>query len=332
MKRTSIIYIFLSASFILALGCAVYFYNQAQKYDEKLVTATSNGSSPTYHFALIGEEMDHVYWRSVGEGAKEKEAEYNVFIEYEGPKRSNPEEQLKLLDMAIKSKVDGIIVQALNDKFTPLINQAVDQGIPVMTVDTDAPESKRSAYIGTDNYEAGRLAGNTLVKETEGKATVGIITGRFANAHHQLRIEGFKEILEKTEGIEIVAMEESNIDRVGAEEQAYKMLREHPNITAFYGTSTLDGVGITAAAKKLNRLDDLYVITFDRSDENVQLLQSGAINALVEQQPYQMGNRSVEIMMDIIKGKPVEEMHHTDAAIIRKSDLLYENAQEGETS
>ncbi|KRG12272.1 sugar-binding protein [Lederbergia galactosidilytica] len=332
MKRTAIIYTLLLASFVFVFAFAIYFYNQVQSYDAKIKKNADTSSPSAYHFALIGEEMDHVYWRLVGEGAKEKEGEYDVFVEYEGPKRSNPEEQLKLLDMAVKSKVDGIIVQALNDKFTPLINQAVDQGIPVMTVDTDAPESRRVAYIGTDNYEAGRLAGETLVKDTKGKATVGIITGRFANAHHQLRIEGFKDVLKQTDGIEIVAVEESNIDRIGAEEQAYKMLREHPDITAFYGTSTLDGGGITAAAEKLNRLDDLYVITFDLSDENAQLLQNGAIDALVEQQPYQMGSRSVEIMMDIIKGKPVEEIHHTDATIIRKPDLLYQKSQAGETS
>lgn len=326
MKRISIMYATLVLALGIVLAFALYYFLQVQKYEAKLAEKESDRVSATAeHFVLIGEEYDHVYWRLVGKGAKDMEEKENVFVEYEGPKRSNPEEQLKLLDMAVKSKVDGIMVQALNDQFTPLINEAVAQGIPVMTVDTDAPNSRRSAYIGTDNYEAGKLAGETLINDTNGKAKVGIITGRFANAHHQLRIEGFKDALKQAKDSEVAAIEESNIDRIGAEEQAYKILQTHPDITAFYGTSTLDGIGIVAAAKKLNRLHDLYVITFDTSEENMQLLHNGSIDALVEQQPYQMGNRSVQIMLDILAGKAVEKIHHTKVNIVRQSDHLQRN-------
>lgn len=328
MRRTSIIYSVLAILFLIAVSFSVYFYNQAQHYDSSIVKASSSDSEvPAYHFALIGEEMDHDYWRLVGEGAKQTERKYDVYIEYGGPQRSNPEEQLKLLDMAIKSKVDGIIVQALNDNFTDMMDKAVEQGIPVMTIDTDAPKSRRSAYIGTDNYAAGQLAGEALIEDTGGEATVGIITGSFENAHHRLRVEGFKDAIQQVAGIEIVAIEESNIARIGAEEKADKMLREEEDITAIYGTSALDGIGITGAADSLNRLEDLYVITFDTLEENITLLEGGAIDALVEQEPFLMGYQSVEIMLDIVEGKPVSETRHTDISIIRQSDLPYWNNQ-----
>ncbi|SDZ42943.1 ribose transport system substrate-binding protein [Evansella caseinilytica] len=157
MRSSQILNITLITCFVIAVSFSIYFYIQAKVYQSKITDATIKEEVPSYHFALIGEEMDHDYWRLVGEGAKDMEEKYNVFVEYEGPRRSNPKEQLKLLDMAIKSKVDGIIVQALNDEFLQVINQAVDQGIPVITIDTDAPESKRSTYIGTDNYEAGNF-------------------------------------------------------------------------------------------------------------------------------------------------------------------------------
>ncbi|WP_077622624.1 sugar-binding protein [Sediminibacillus massiliensis] len=331
MTRNALIYTVLFIAFLSMITFSFYYYYQLKQDDRRITEAADPGSAPpSYHFALIGEELDHDYWRLVGEGAKQAEAEFDVFVEYEGPQRSNPEEQLKILDKAIKSKVDGIIVQALNDEFTTLIDQAVRQGIPVMTIDTDSPESSRSAYIGTDNYAAGQLAGEALIEDTDGKAVVGIVTGRFNNAHHALRVEGFRDVIEQEEGIEIVAIEESSIDRIGAEEKAYNMMTEHEEITALYGTSALDGIGISEAAESLNRQDDLYVITFDTLEENLELLRQGRIDALVEQQPWIMGHRSIEIMLDILKDKQIEEIHHTDSSIVRKRDLPYRHDLGGE--
>ena len=332
MRRT-ILYMLLIFAFMTAFGFSLYFYQQSQIDDEKIMAAmTSEDDLPNYHFALIGEEMNHEYWRLVGQGAKTAEVNHDVYVEYGGPERSNPDEQLKLLDMAIKSKVDGIIVQALNEQFTPLINQAVKKGIPVITIDTDSSESMRDVYIGTDNYLAGQLAGKALAEDTKGEATVGIISGSFDNALHELRVKGFTDIVEQFEGINIVAIEESDISRVDAEEKAYRMLNEHTNITAFYGTSSYNGVGIVAAAKSLKKENEMYVITFDAIDENIQLLENGDINAIVEQQPFEMGYRGVEKMLTIIENKPFQDLYHTDLSIIRKSDLPNRNRQEGGAS
>ncbi|MGP4040088.1 sugar-binding protein [Gracilibacillus sp. D59] len=321
MRSSKLLHIILISCFAIAVSFSIYFYMQSKGYQSKITDATSKEEVPTYHFALIGEEMDHDYWRLVGEGAKDMEKKYDVFVEYEGPRRSNPEEQLKLLDIAMKSKVDGIIVQALNDKFLPVINQAVEQGIPVITIDTDAPDSKRSAYIGTDNYEAGKLAGKTLVEDTGGKATVGIITGSYDNAHHQLRVEGFRDVVEKEPGIDIVAIEESNITRVIAEEKTHNMLSDHPEITALYGTSALDGIGMVAAAESLGVEESLYMIAFDTLPSNIALLEKGKIDVLIGQKPYEMGFRSVELMLDLMNNREIKDVYHTNASVVRKEDI-----------
>ncbi|SFL92987.1 monosaccharide ABC transporter substrate-binding protein, CUT2 family (TC 3.A.1.2.-) [Gracilibacillus orientalis] len=321
MRSSKLMNIILIFCFIIAVSFSIYFYIQSKGFQSKIMDATSKETVPTYHFVLIGEEMDHDYWRLVGEGAKDMEEKYDVFVEYEGPRRSNPEEQLKLLDIAMKSKVDGIIVQALNDEFLPVINQAVEQDIPVITIDTDAPDSKRSAYIGTDNYEAGKLAGKALVEDTAGKATIGVITGSFDNAHHQLRVEGFRDIVEQEPGIEIVSIEESNITRVIAEEKAHNMLSDYPDITALYGTSALDGIGMVAAAESLGLEESLYMIGFDTLPANMALLEQEKMDVLIGQKPYEMGYRSVELMLDLVNNKKVQDVYHTNASVVRKEDI-----------
>ncbi|MDQ0253277.1 ribose transport system substrate-binding protein [Evansella vedderi] len=323
MNRNFILYLTLMVSFIGALGFSFYFYMKANYYDYQISEATSTYSSlPNYHFVLISEEVDHEYWRLVEEGAKEAEAVYDVYVEYKGPRNSNPEEQVRLLDMAIAAKVDGIIVQALNDEmFTPLINKAVENGIPVITIDTDVPNSSRMTYIGTDNYQSGQIAGQALIEDTNGEAVVGIIANSFSSIHQQLRIQGFKDAVENIEGIQIVAIEESNNSRVRAAEKADKILGEHEEITAFFGTSALDGLGISTSMKALQRQDDIYILAFDSLKETLDLLEQGKVDAVVAQEPFQMGYQSVERMLAIITGQQVQNVYHTNTSIIRKSDL-----------
>ncbi|WP_138420552.1 sugar-binding protein [Aquibacillus sediminis] len=322
MRRASVVYVILLSVFIVAVSFSVYFYKQVQFFDSQVEDAVlPDESQSKYHVTLVGQEMNHDYWRLVGQGAEKAESEHNVFVEYVGPKRSNLEEQLKLVDMAIQSNVDGIIVQGLNEQFTDMINQAEKRGIPVITIDTDSKQSSRHAYIGTDNYLAGKLAGEALIEDTNGAATVGIVTGSLDNPHHQQRVQGFKEVVEHAEGIEIIALEESNITRVEAEEKAYKMLLEHENITAFYGTSSYNGMGIVAAAKSLKKQNDMYVITFDAIDENIALLENTDIDAIVEQQPYEMGYQSVQLMLDIIHDRYVQDVYYKQPTIIHRSDL-----------
>ncbi|WP_147803321.1 sugar-binding protein [Alkalicoccus halolimnae] len=332
MKR-NVLYSILIAAFIIAAGFSVYFYQQAQAEDAKIAARVNSGEEiPQYHFTLIGEEVNHDYWRFVEEGAKTAEEDYDVFVEYKGPERSNPEEQLKLLDMAVQSKVDGIIVQALNEQFPPLINQAVEKGIPVITIDTNSSDNMAHTYIGTDNYMAGQLAGEALVEDTDGEAVVGVLSGSFDNSLHEQRVKGFTDIVEQEEGIEVAAVEESNISRVDVEEEAYNMLTANENITAFYGTSSYNGVGIVAAARSLEKEEDMYVITFDAIDENIELLENGGIHAIVDQQPFEMGYESVEKMLSIIEGNTVEDDYHTDVTIIRNADLPVGTNREDETS
>jgi ribose transport system substrate-binding protein len=320
-KTTMFMYTGLMILLVISIVVAFYYSTLIKGYNQQLKVKEEK-ELPAYHFVLIGEEMDHDYWRLVGEGAKAAEENNDVYVEYKGPKRSNPEEQAKLLDVAIKSKVDGIIVQALTEEFIPLINKATESGIPVITIDTDAPSSKRSTYIGTDNYKAGQLAGQTLVEDTNGQAVVGIITGSFRNAHHELRVEGFMDAIEGEEGIEVVSIEESTITRVVAEEKAHKMLLEYPQITALYGTSALDGIGMVQASESLQISDEeLYMIAFDTLPENIELLEDGKVDALVGQKPYEMGYRSVELMLSILAKEQVDDVYYTDTTIVRNEDL-----------
>ncbi|MEH7107422.1 sugar-binding protein [Bacillus sp. JJ1764] len=275
-----------------------------------------------YHFVLVPEELDNEYWRLVEKGARAAAMQNHVLLEYVGPEQANIDDHLKTIQMSAASKVDGIMTQGLSDQqFTPLINRVVEKGIPVITVDTDAANSKRLAYIGTDNYFSGYMAGKALIADTNGKANVAIITGSFYKNHQQQRVKGFEDAVKSEPGIHIVAEEESNISRVRAAEKAYQILQSHPEVTAFFGTSALDGIGIAEVVEKYKSKDHLYIMGFDNLPETIAYIRKGTIQATVVQQPFQMGYDAVNMMIDIIKGREVQTVVHTNTRIMRAKDL-----------
>jgi ribose transport system substrate-binding protein len=275
-----------------------------------------------YHFVLVPEELDNDYWRLVEKGAKAAAKDYGVMLEYVGPKQANFDDHLKTIEMSVASKVDGIMTQGLSDEqFTPLINRVVEKGIPVITVDTDAANSKRKAYIGTDNYYSGFLAGKALIEDTKGQANVAIITGSFNKNHQIQRVKGFKDAVKTENGIHIIDVQESEISRVRAAEKAYQILQEHPEVNAFYGTSALDGIGIAQVVEKYKKQDQFYIIGFDTLPETLDYIRKGTIKATVVQEPYEMGYRAVVMMIELIEGKTVPSIIHTNTQIMRVGDL-----------
>lgn len=272
------------------------------------------------HLVLIAQEAGNPYWQQLREGAEEAARRLGVTLEYTGPARWNVKEHLRLLDMAVASRVDGILVQGLSEAFVPYIDKAVSRGIPVITVDTDTP-SRRLAYVGTDNYASGRRAGETLVALTGGQAVVGIITGSLEAANQRERVQGFRDAVAPYPGIRIAGVEVSDISPIGAVAAAQRLLQQHPDITALVGTSAMDGQGAAQAVQTLGRRGKVLVMGYDAVPETVALLRSGDIHATVVQRPRLMGQRAVEMMVDVLAGRPVPPRVDTGVAICQPADV-----------
>lgn len=321
MSRLSVMaYIFGTVFFLVSCSFAIFYGYKVHTLH--LPEEKKPVEKYDYHFVLVPEELDNEYWRLVEQGAKDAAKDYGVILEYAGPKQANIDDHLKTIEMSAASKVDGILTQGLSDEqFTPLINRVVASGIPVITVDTDAANSKRMAYIGTDNYYSGFLAGKALIQDTNGKANVAIITGRFYANHQQQRVKGFQDAVKGEKGIHIIDVVESEISRVRAAEKAYQIIKEHPEVNAFYGTSALDGIGIAQVVDKFVKPGKIYILGFDTLPESLEYIRKGIIKATVVQEPYEMGYRAVKMMIDLIKGKPVPPIVHTNTRIMRIGDL-----------
>lgn len=321
------IFLFLLAALLCTSLVSVHFFLKAVNLEVN--PSMTSAASQKIHLVMISQEMDNPYWRQIEHGAKVAAEKNDIWLEYMGPIIADPNEQIAMIEMAIVSKIDGILTQGLNDdKFTPIINKAIEMNIPVITVDSDTPGSNRITYVGTDNYSAGLMAGKELIKLTGGKANVGIITGLFQAANLSERVRGFMDAVKDEEGIRILDMKESRIDRVGAATAAYKLAHAYPELDALVATSALDGIGYVQMRKEAIENQDpiigadreIRVVAFDDLKETLDYMKEGYIDSTIVQQPYQMGYESVELMLEHLSGNRIVTMYNTDVSVLRKTD------------
>ncbi|MFZ4451154.1 substrate-binding domain-containing protein [Salibacterium aidingense] len=280
-------------------------------------------NSPSYdsHIVLLTEETGNEYWQMIEQSAKQTASNHDIYLESIGPKKADPDEVLRTMDQMIAADVDGIITQGLpGPRFRDLVAKAEENGIPVLTVDSDMPDSERRAYIGTDNYNSGKLAGEELLRATEGDQHVGIITGNLESLNQQERIEGFEAAVENVERVDVVDIRESNITEVGAAQAAYSMMKQHSNINALFGTSALDGIGMVQGVEDITVWERPYMIAFDILPETLTLLEEEKIDATIAQYPEKMGEKAVKTMIELLETGYVAPRQHTETDVIRQGD------------
>lgn len=293
-------YVMLRVCFVLLLGAVAFglAVNLPLTSGGRPAQGPANDAArvPPLRFVIVAPQLEHPFWTEVGQGARIAGQSLSVNVEFTGPRRASIDDQVQLLDMATAAQVDGIITQGVpSPQVAEAIAKAVDRGIPVVTIDTDLP-GRRLTYVGPDNYKAGRLVAEELIRRTGGKAVVGIVRGLLGPEEEDLRVKGFREGLAGAPGVRIVRVESSDLNRSVAGEKALAILREHPDVTAFYGTTALDAVGIAQSVSAIGAAARVLVFGWDSVGETEDYLSRGAISVVVAHDPGQMGARAVEIL------------------------------------
>ncbi|MFX3636596.1 MAG: substrate-binding domain-containing protein [Candidatus Pristimantibacillus sp.] len=307
------------AALVLVCGyCLIQFFSSSMKIDHLVQQIEpSYAEEPSIkHVVLIAQELDNPFWRRMEQGANEAADKLGMRIDYMGPITINPAEQTKLLEKSIAAKPDAIVVQGIGDpSYDLLINKAIDQGIPVITVDADEPGSRRIAYVGTDNWEAGKQMGELVVKDSDGNGRIGVIIGSELADNQRLRLDGFRSIIAAAPGFEIVDIRPSNISRIGAAIQTEAMLNQYNLIGTIVGFSALDGAGILEGIKATHK-EGIRVYGFDDLEQTKQLISEGHIKASIVQQPQDMGAKSVYLLDEFFKGGSLSRQYFIPTNIL----------------
>ncbi|WP_353047795.1 substrate-binding domain-containing protein [Planococcus sp. ISL-109] len=275
-----------------------------------------------FRIVLITQELDTPFWRLVGVGAAKQAEQEGVGFELWGSYGNNQEDFLKQVEIALHSKVDGVIVQGNDtEEFQQLTRiKAASYGIPIITVANDVPVEKslRKTYVGSDHYEAGKLLIEQLVGDMGEEGEVVLLGDLDLEYSQRLRLKGMEESLENHPGINSVYVESGSSDEEGAA-ATQQALNKHPNVDAFIALNVRQAGTMMQEISRRTELEPFYIYSFDDGSDASDLLMEGKLDAIIEQSPEQMGETSVEVMMQWLRNEVVplnSEGYITDIRIV----------------
>jgi len=278
-----------------------------------------------YEFAIVPKAVNNPFFNAARLGALKAGEELGVKVNYTGPTQTKVKDQIDVLESLIAKGVDGIALSAVDaDAVVPVVNRAVEQGIPVITWDSDiAEDGNRLAFVGTDNYEAGVKAGIAFAHSVK-SGKYAVITGTLGADNLNQRIAGFESVLNTfpegtyTEVKGSPFPSEDDIQQ--ANDYLEDILTSHPDIAGIFMSGGWALFGKSAYEQALgDRMEDvksgkLPIISFDVLPAELELLEEGKVSALVGQRPYDMGYKSIQLLHQVVvEGKELEKGYYPTA-------------------
>lgn len=229
------------------------------------------------------------------------------------------EAQLQAVEELLEEEVNGIAMTPCNDdRIRNCINALYEQGIPVVTLNTDIENSRRLAYVGSNYTRSGATAAGLLQLMTSGTVNVGIITGSSNILCHTERIAGFLNTLAPySDRIHIVDTVEIHDDEVESYEKTTALLSAHPESNALFFAA--GGVyGGCRSVEALGRKGAIRIIAFDLVPTTRQMLENGTIAATICQQPRIQGSKPLSLLFAYLTtGENPEKEYHYVAVDVR---------------
>jgi LacI family transcriptional regulator len=223
----------------------------------------------------------------------------------------------------IQSGVDGIILTAGNPKdLTPLINDAEENGIPVVCVSTDAPESRRSTVVCVEPWLNGCLAGELMGKLLPPGSKVAVVVGMLTAEDHRKKTEGFSDALPRhCPGGKVVAVVEGHEDEDESFQKTFDLLRRIPTLSGLY-VNTVNCLPVCRALGARGLAGKIKLITTDLFAEMSTYFQKGTITASIYQQPHRQGQIAVRLLADNLTNKTnFPPAVHLSPGVVMSSNL-----------
>lgn len=272
---------------------------------------------------LITQDTETPFWDKVGSGAIEQAEKEGASLEIWGSYGNNQEDFLKKLEIAIHSKVDGIIIQGLDKEEFEYLSKvkASFYGIPIITVANDVPmtESLRRTYVGSDQYKAGMMIAKQLLSDMGTCGDVLLTYNSNQEYYQKQRLNGIEDVFKNYPNVHTIYAETSS-SREQIIATTRNVLNETPDVDGIIAVNANIVGALVQEISKRSQVEPYYIYSFDDGPESITLLNQGKIDALIEQSPKMMGKKSVELIMDWLKEETVPldfEGYFTEIRILK---------------
>jgi ribose transport system substrate-binding protein len=284
----------------------------------------------SYKFVIVPKAMNNPFFDFARDGCQKRAKELgNIECIYKGPVEHEPASQAQIIQDFVTQKVDGLAISVADvAAMTKSIEAATAAGIPVITFDADAPGSKRIAYIGTNNKEFGVALGKQLLKLRPDGGKYAMVSGGPGAKNLAERVDGVREALKGSKWTEVQGSPTfCNDDPALAIQQMTDLRTATPDLAAIVpvgGWPMFAPEGFKAFASRYKKDIDsgkFTLVVADTLKMQLELLRDGYANALVGQRPFEMGEKSMEVLLAIKKGEKVPEIVYTGLDLVTKDNV-----------
>jgi ribose transport system substrate-binding protein len=258
--------------------------------------------------------LNNPFFLDMQVGAEEAAERLGVQLIVQAAERElDVEKQVQIIENLIQTRVDALVITPSGSReIVPAIGNANEAGIPVIIADTRVDEDALGdyhieAFIGSDNYEGGLVAGRFIVEELGAQAKVAILEGIPGHETADARLSGFRDAVSEHPGIEIVASQPANWERDQGFNVFQNMLQAHPELDTLFACSDLMALGALEAIQAAGKSGQIRVIGFDALEEARTAIADGRMLASVAQFSSEMGRLGVENAVRLIRGEDIPD-------------------------
>ena len=289
---------------------------------------TAKNSKPTV--ALVLKTLNHPFFVDMRRGAQEAADRLGVTLQVQAAEREiDVEKQMQIVENLIQTGIQALCITPSGSReIVSALVKARDAKVPIVVVDTRVDEKAAAdagvhteTFVGSDNYEGGKLAGDYLLKVSGGKARVGILEGIPGHETGDSRLRGFRDAVKAAPGVSIVASQPANWERDQGFNVFQNMLQAHPDIDSVFACSDLMALGALEAIAAAGKTGKIRVIGFDALDDAKKAIGEGTMAASVAQFPSEMGRVAVESAVKVIRGETVPAQIKVRLELVTKENL-----------
>jgi ribose transport system substrate-binding protein len=242
------------------------------------------------------------FWTIARAGCTQASKEVgNISVEFKIPADGTAATQTGILDDLVSKGIEGIAISPVDPKNESLkLNDVAKQAL-LFTTDSDAPDTKRVCYVGTDNVAAGRQAADLIKQALPDGGKIMLFVGTLDAQNARERYSGIKEVL-KDSKVQIIDCRTDDTDRVRAKANVLDTIVKYPDVACLVGLWSYNGPAILNAVKDSKKIGQIKIVCFDEEEDTLQGVREGAISATVVQQPYQFGYQSMTLMSKYLGG------------------------------
>lgn len=280
--------------------------------------------------ALIMKTLNNPFFIDMQKGAEEAARKLEIALIIQAAEREvDAEKQMQIIENMIERKVNAICVTPSGSReIVAAIVKANRAGIPVLVVDTRVDSvvlaeagGEIATFIGSDNFEGGRIAGEYIVEKLGRQGKVAILEGIPGHETGDARLKGFHHAVDDKLGIEIVTSQTANWERDQGFNVFQNILQSHPKVQALFACNDIMALGAIEAIAAAGRTGGIIVVGFDAVEDGRQAIRSGTMDGTVAQHPFEMGKLAVENAFHLINGQNIPVYIPTRIELITKENV-----------